>query len=165
MQVEHRGGQKMVHGDRTFKQFRRFIDDYAAVVQGKYASADQLPEPSEEVSVVTDVWLKIEGVPARYDKLLLQADLYRWNDSGWSDFRVATSDRPVFGPKNLWQHSLSLTAPRESKWAGEIGSRKLPPGRYLKQGSFKRTLPLNLTTRITSGKLRSRVPGLPVTAE
>lgn len=44
---------------------------------------------------------------------------------------MATSDRLVFGPKNLWQHSLSLTAPRGSTWAEQIASEKLPPGRYL----------------------------------
>jgi mono/diheme cytochrome c family protein len=131
MQVEHGGGQKMVVGDRSYKQFRRFIDDYAAVVHGQYIKTDQLPPPSEEVSVVTDIWLKIEGVPAKYDKMLLQADLCRRTDSGWSEYRVATSDRPVFGPKNLWQHSLSLTAPRGSKWAEQIASERLPPGRYL----------------------------------
>ena len=131
MQVEHEGGQKMVIGDRSYKQFRRFIDDYAAMVQGKYAEADQLPVKSDEVSVVTDIWFKIEGVPAKYDKMLLQVDLYRQTDSGWSEFRVATSDRPVFGKGNLWQHSLSLTAPRDSKWATEIESKRLPVGRYL----------------------------------
>tara|TARA_R110002072_G_scaffold302603_1_gene486649 strand:+ start:108377 stop:109699 length:1323 start_codon:yes stop_codon:yes gene_type:complete len=131
MQVEHGGGQKMVVGDRSYKQFRRFIDDYAAMVQGKYAEADQLPPTSDELSVVTDIWLKIEGVPAKYDKMLLQADLYRQTDSGWTEFRVATSDRPVFGKGNVWQHSLSLTAPRSSKWAEEIKSQRLSPGRYL----------------------------------
>lgn len=131
MQIEHGGGQKMVVGDRSYKQFRRFIDDYAAMTQGKYTEATQLPPQSAEVSVVTDIWFKIEGVPARYDQMLLQADLYRQTDSGWSEFRVATSDRPVFGKGNLWQHSLSLTAPRGSKWAHEINSKRLPSGRYL----------------------------------
>jgi len=131
MQVEHGGGQKMVVGDRTYKQFRRFIDDYSAVVQGTYTEAEQLPPQNEEVAVVTDIWFKIEGVPAKYDKMLLQVDLYRKTDSGWSEFRVATSDRPVFGKGNLWQHSLSLTAPRESTWSEEIRSERLPPGKYL----------------------------------
>lgn len=67
---------------RTYKQFRRFLDDYAAVVQGGYVKAEQLPARSEELSVVTEIWLKIEGVPAKYDKMLLQADLYRRTDSG-----------------------------------------------------------------------------------
>jgi hypothetical protein len=131
LQVEHGGGQKMVVGDRSYKQFRRFLDDYSAVAGGKYRESRQLPAPADEVSVVTDIWLKIEGVPARYDKLLLQADLYRWTGAGWSAHRVATSDRPVFGPMQLWQHSLSLTAPRGSDWAGELRSQRLPAGRYL----------------------------------
>jgi hypothetical protein len=131
MQVKHGGGQKMVVGDRTYKQFRRFIDDFVATVQGKYAKSEELPQPSEEVSLVSEIWLKIEGVPAKYDKMLLQADLYRKTDSGWSEFRVATSDRPVFGKGNLWQHSLSLTAPRGSQWAKELDAKRLPPGKYL----------------------------------
>lgn len=131
MQVEHSGGQKMVVGDRSYKQFRRFIDDYAAIVKGKYTQSEQLPQPSDEVSAVTDIWFKIEGVPAKYDKMLLQVDLYRQTDSGWSEYRVATSDRPVFGKGNLWQHSLGLTAPRGSKWAKDMQAKRLPPGRYL----------------------------------
>lgn len=131
MQVEHGGGQKMVVGDRTYKQFRRFIDDYAAVVEGKYAEVEELPKPIREVSVVTDIWLKFKGIPAKYDKMLLQVDLYRKTDSGSAEYRVATSDRPVFGKGNLWQHSLSLTAPRGSKWAEEMRSKQLPPGIYL----------------------------------
>lgn len=139
MQVEHGGGQKMVVGDRTYKQFRRFMDDYSAVVGGRYKQADQLPAPSEEVSVVTEIWLKIEGVPATYDKMLLQVDLYRWTGSDWSQFRVATSDRPVFGEGRLWQHSLSLTAPRGTEWADEIRSERLPSGKYLLKLYIDRT--------------------------
>lgn len=129
--VEHGGGQKMVVGDFAYKHFRRFIDDYAAVVQGKYSSADQLPTGSAEVSVASEIWLKIADVPTEYDKMLLQADVYRWAENGWSESRVATSDRPVFGAKQLWQHSLSLTARRGTQWEKEIESKKLPAGRYL----------------------------------
>lgn len=131
VQVEHGGGQKMVIGDRTYKQLRRFIDDYTAIVNDKYAKSEQVPKPSDEVSVVTDIWFKIEGVPAKFDKMLLQVDLYRQTDSDWSEHRVATSDRPVFGAGNLWQHSLSLTAPRDTDWAKQIAAEKLPPGKYL----------------------------------
>lgn len=131
LQVEHGGGQKMVVGDRTYKQFRRFIDDYAKLTSGAYRAADELPTTNTEVAMVTDIWLKIEGVPAKYDKQLLQVDLYRQTDNGWSSHRVATSDRPVFGPQNLWQHSLSLTAQRGGRWAEKLKDKKLPPGRYL----------------------------------
>jgi len=130
-QVKHGGGQKMVVGDRAYKQFRAFIDDYAAVVGGTYTSAGQLPAPSAEVAASTDVWLKIEDVPARFDAMLLQVDLHRWEDGRWSKDRWASSDRPVFGKGRLWQHTLSLTAPRGSARAAEIRRRPaLPPGRY-----------------------------------
>jgi hypothetical protein len=131
MQVEHGGGQKMVVGDRTYKQFRRFIDDYASVVDGNYKTVAEIPDESDEFSVVTDIWFKITEVPARYDKMLLQADLYRSTGEGWSEHRVASSDRLVFGKGKLWQHSLSLTASRGSKWAEEMNSKRLPAGRYL----------------------------------
>ncbi|MEZ6060931.1 MAG: hypothetical protein R3C19_11260 [Planctomycetaceae bacterium] len=130
-QVEHGGGQKMVVGDRTYKQFRRFIDDYAAMKHGRYQTAKDLPPESGEVSLVTDIWLKFENVPAKFDKLLLQADLFRMTDHGWSKQRMATSDRPIFGGGNLWQHSLSLTAERNTAWADQIEKQQLPPGRYL----------------------------------
>ncbi len=131
LQVEHGDGQKMVVGDRTYKQFRRFIDDYASVVNAQYTAAGELPEASDEVSVVSGIWFKLTEVPAKYDKLLLQVDLYRWMDNGWSKYRVASSDRLVFGKGKLWQHSLSLTAPRGSEWAEQMKSKRLPGGRYL----------------------------------
>ena len=132
LQVEHGGGQKMLVGDRTYKQFRRFIDDYAAVVSGKYRSKAELPANNDEVAASSEVWLKLTGVPAEFDKLLLQVDLYRQESNGWSKWRWATSDRAVFGKGELWQHSLSLTAPRGSKRAEQMQkSAQLPPGRYL----------------------------------
>lgn len=131
MQEDHGGGQKMVIGDRSYKQFRTFLDDYAAMSQNKYAKTEQLPEVGDEISEVTEIWLKIESVPAKYDQMLLQVDLYREADNGWTEYRVATSDRPVYGKGNLWQHSLSLTAPRESSWSKSIAKHQLPAGRYL----------------------------------
>lgn len=131
LQVEHGGGQKMVIGDRTYKQFRRFIDDYVATLNGQYASVSELPEANSEVAIVTDIWLKLEGVPAGFDKMLMQVDLYRATETGWTEYRVATSDRSVFGGGNLWQHSMSLVAPRGSEWSEELAEQKLPAGRYL----------------------------------
>ena len=132
VQVEHGGGQKMVVGDRSYKQFRRFLDDYASTAAGKYVTAEQLPELSEEVSAVSEIWLKITGVPEELDQMLLQVDLHRWTGDGWSPERWATSDRPVFGKGQLWQHSLSITAPRGSPRAEKVtADPSLPPGRYL----------------------------------
>lgn len=143
MQLEHGGGKKMVIGDRTYQQFRRFIDDYAAIVNAKYSSSDQLPEPSDEVSNVTDIWLKVENVPSKFDQKLMQVDVYQWTGNGWSYSRVATSDRLVFGKGKLWQHSLSLTAPRDSQIAQQLDNKILPPGRYLAKIYVDKTETLN----------------------
>jgi hypothetical protein len=130
MQIDHGGGLKMVVGDRSYKQFRRFIDDYAAIISGKYVASDQLPEEHNELSIVTDSWLKLEGVPAEFDKMLLQVDLYRQTNTGLSEHRFATADRGVFGGGYLWQQTLSMTAQRGSKLASEMASKQIPPGRY-----------------------------------
>lgn len=131
LKVKHGGGQKMVVGDRSYQQFRRFLDDYSASAKGEYKSAGDLPEPDSEVGVMTEIWFKLTDVPAKYDQQLLQVDLHRWEGKGWSKHRVATSDRPVFGKGQLWQHSLELVAPRGSAWAKEIKQEKLPAGKYL----------------------------------
>ena len=41
--VKHGGGIKMLYGDVGYKQFRGWIEDYAASVKGKYRAAGQLP--------------------------------------------------------------------------------------------------------------------------
>lgn len=133
-QVKHGGGVKMAFGDRTYKQFRTFIDDLAATTQGRYVRADQLPANSGEVSGVSEIWFKLTGVPAKFDKLVLQVDLYHWDEAAktWSKDRWATADRQVFGGGQLWQNHLSITAPRESDRAMEVRRRPtLPPGKYL----------------------------------
>ncbi|GAC1468005.1 MAG: hypothetical protein NVSMB9_10220 [Isosphaeraceae bacterium] len=132
MQVKHGGGQKMVVGDRAYKRFRHFLEDYAAIVSEKYTTAGQLPEQDREVSATSEVWLKVEGVPARFDAMLLQADVYRREGNGWSKERWASADRQIHGQGELWQSTLSLTAPRGSERAEEIRRKPtLPPGRYL----------------------------------
>ena len=132
--VKHGGGQKMAFGDRTYQQFRGFIEDLARAEQGRYTSADQLPGPPKESSVATGIWLKITGVPARFDKLVLQADVYRWDEKAksWSAERWATGDRPIAGDRQLWQQHLSLVAPRGSARASELSRQPaMPPGKYL----------------------------------
>lgn len=171
MQVDHGGGQKLVVGDRTYKQFRRFIDDYASVVEGKYKTVVEIPDESDELSVVTDIWFKITEVPAKYDKMLLQADLYRSTGEGWSKHRVASSDRLVFGKGKLWQHSLSLTAQRGSEWADEMNSKRLPAGRYLvklyidQTGKLQKDFRASWAMKNSSVRWRSRFNGLLAMAE
>jgi hypothetical protein len=132
MQTEHGGGVKMTVGDRTYRQFHEFIVDYAAAVNNRYQSADELPAPPSEVRRAAEAWLKLADVPEKYDRQLMQIDLYRQENGGWSKDRWATSERQVFGKGKLWQHNLTLTAPRDSQRANEIRkAQKLPPGTYL----------------------------------
>jgi hypothetical protein len=135
MQVKHGGGIKMVVGDRSYKQFRKFIEDYAAMSAAKYSSVDELPETDAEVSRISEVWFKLTDIPESFDKQLLQVDLFRedpQSESGWSKDRWATSDRPVFGKGGLWQHSLSIIAPRGSERAKQVlDNPSLPRGKYL----------------------------------
>lgn len=135
MQVKHGGGIKMVVGDRSYKQLRTFLEDYAATSAGKYKSAEELPGQDAEISRVSEVWFKLTDVPETFDRQLLKVDLYRRDDttkSGWSKDRWATSDRQVFGKGKLWQHSLSLIAPRDSARSQDLlVEPSLPPGVYL----------------------------------
>ncbi|HET6423090.1 MAG TPA: hypothetical protein VFG20_05365 [Planctomycetaceae bacterium] len=133
MQVEHGGGQKMLVGDRSYKQFLAFIEDYAKSSRGEYRSAKDLPSPLAEVGRATDVWFKLTDAPESFDKMLLRVDLYRIEPGkpGWSKDRWATGDRAVFGKGKLWQQHLTVTAPRDSARAKEIATKAtLPPGKY-----------------------------------
>ena len=75
MQVEHGGGLKIMIGDRTYKQFLNFIQDYARSAAGEYQSAEELPPQPDEVSQVSDLWLKVTNVPESLDQKLLRADI------------------------------------------------------------------------------------------
>jgi hypothetical protein len=108
--VPHGGGQKMVLGDAGYKLFRRFAEDYAAIINRRYRTAAQLPPAPRERYVSTEFWLKIEETPPAWADRLLGVDLYAYDERvrRWSPRRVATSDRPVFGKGRLWQHNLDL---------------------------------------------------------
>lgn len=132
LQVPHGGGQKAVVGDRTYKQFMAFLDDYSATAKGTYKDAKTLPKPLAELSFGSDLWFKIEGIPAQFDKQLLRAEIYARAGQQWSATPVAAGDRQVAGDRNLWQQHLSLLAPRGSQRAEELKQRlQLPAGKYL----------------------------------
>ncbi len=162
LQEEHGGGQKMIIGDTTYVMFRRFLDDYAAVVAGDYRRADELPQPSPEVSRVSEIWLHLNDVPEEFDQITLRVNLHRWlEDEGrYSEERWATADRAVFGKGNRWGYHLTLTAPRDSPRAGKIVRRQeLPPGRYLakiyldREGNLQKQYPYELGERELYGKM------------
>lgn len=130
--VEHGGGPKFALGSRTDKNFRRFLIDYAAIVNGKYKDEKQLPTPAKEITVKTPQHLRIIDLPVRYGGNLLRADIYRWLDSGWSKTRWATAENPVAGKRQMWQSVVFAVAPRGSERAKSLKTdQPLPPGRYL----------------------------------
>jgi hypothetical protein len=160
--VEHGGGVKMTMGDRTYQQFRRFIDDYAATQAGKFQTAKQLPKPSTEAATVSEIWFKLTEIPAAYDKLVLRVDFYRWDEQqkSFSKERWATADRQVFGKGGLWQNHLSLVAPKDSPRAKELlKNATLPAGKYLAKIYLDRTdrLAKEYPTELTEKDLLAEV--------
>jgi hypothetical protein len=134
--VEHGGGQKFVPGDLGYKGFRAWLEDVAAVRGGKYAKASDLPpKESGPLQFGFEAWLKVTNTAPAWGGKLLRADVYAWDAhaGNWEAKPVATSDRVVFGPGKLWQHTLTLLAERGSErakaWA--TGKPALPPGKYL----------------------------------
>lgn len=134
LQVKHGGGVKMVVGDRSYSQFRRFIDDYAAIKGDQYTRTEQLPTPSDEIGIASEIWFRLTDLPTEWSGQLLQVDVHRADPSmpsGWSPERWATSDRQI-SPQGVWQHSLTLTATRGSDRATELRKAlRLPGGKYL----------------------------------
>lgn len=129
---EHGGGPKFALGSRTDKNFRRFLNDYAAVVSGKYTSADQLPGESNIVAVMTGQHLRIVDLPAEFDGKLLRADIYSRVGSMWSESPWATAENPINGKRQMWQSMVFAIAPRNTDRATNLKpDQPLPPGDYM----------------------------------
>ncbi len=128
MEVEHKGGRKMLKGDLGYRQFLTFINDYAATVKGEYKTAEQLPKAARLIPTVAQIALRITDIPEQYRGKLLRTEIHRWSDAGWSKDPVATAAWTVFPKKLIFQSRLTLLAPRGSK---QVGKKELPAGRYL----------------------------------
>lgn len=135
-EVQHGGGRKFLPGDQGYKAFRTFLEDYARTVRDQYPDADSLPrDGTEPARFGSDIWLKLTNTPPTWGDKLLQVHLFAWNTAQktWEPEAIATSDRAVWGQGRLWQHNLTLLAPKGSDramaWAR--GRPSLPPGRYL----------------------------------
>jgi hypothetical protein len=153
-------------GDRTYKAFRHWIEEYAASVRGQ-------PRPREAVAILPDEWLirseswlKIEETPPAWGDRLLAVDLFAWDNAkgAWSERVAARADRGVWGGGKLWQQTLSpvFRDPRlvrellpQSKAEGMYFSvpYRLPTGRYLiriycdTEGALERDWRLELRQR------------------
>ena len=130
---KHGGGPKFAVGSRTDKNYRRFLNDYAAIINGKYSKLEQLPEEPDEVAVLTKQQLRIVDIPARLDKKLLRVDIYKQLGRGWSKTRWATAESLINGKRHMWQNVILVIAPRDSARAKRMKPNisVLPPGRYL----------------------------------
>lgn len=132
--IEHGGGPKFIAGSRTDKNFRRFLIDYAAVINQRYQRQDQIPASPSQVAAPTGQHLRIMNLPAGFEKNLLRADIYRWTGDRWSETPIAMADGPINGQRQMWQSMVFRIAPRTTKQAVEIrepGEKQLPSGRYL----------------------------------
>jgi len=134
-EVKHGGGQKMLPGDMTYKAFRTFLEDYANTVKDRYASATELPKPTTRPATFgTEIWFKITDTPPEWAEKLLQVNVHAWNpaSSSWEAEPIGSSDRAVSGKFKLWQHSLALSAAKDSERAKQWSKKaSLPAGRYL----------------------------------
>jgi hypothetical protein len=135
MEVKHGGGKKFQKGDLGYQAFRSWLEDYAAVVNGKYARAEDLPDEAAVERFGTDAWLKLDQTPPEWGDKLLRVEVYAWDarQKTWEGEPIAVSDRGVWGKGRLWQHNVVLLAAKGSARAAAWKKEKpaLPPGRYL----------------------------------
>ena len=134
LQVEHEGGRKMVLGDRSYRQFKSFIDDLAVSRNAAGGGKMKMPAPGNEVTVVSEIWLRIDELPASLGTAFVRVDVHRWDEgtNDWSQDRWATAEREVYAAGRLWKQQLSLSAKRGSKRAELLRQEpSLPAGRYI----------------------------------
>src|SRR5262249_6837048 len=132
--VPHGGGIKLLYGDAGYKQFRAWIEDYAASVKGKYHSEKELPIPSREGLVYTDCILTINETPDAWGDKNLRVDVYAWDTArnSWAQKPMATGDRGVFAKgrtTNMWMWLIVPAGSEQEQKARQ--NPRLAPGRYL----------------------------------
>jgi len=124
--LDHGGGIKMLEGDTDYMAFLNWIRDYANIVNGKYTSEEQLPQRTRLTG--SEIWLRIQGVPAHWVKKTGFITVHGRADSGkWSEQPLAiTSFMGRNGPRfgNFAQGYLMINSKQADK-------PRLRPGRYL----------------------------------
>jgi hypothetical protein len=136
MEVKHGGGKKFLPGDQGYKAFRGWLEEYAKTVRDGYATAADLPKTAGQPERFgTEAWMKLDNTPPEWGDRLLIVELYAWDEAkkAWEADAIATSDRGVWGKGKLWQHTLTLLAPKDSERAKrwKRGKPSLPAGKYL----------------------------------
>jgi len=107
--VSHMGGLKMHRNDVSYKAFVAWIQDYAKVVDGRYATVDELPadnwQPTRRI-------LKLFDTPESWKKgTIVQLFLYtRNNDKKWNAKPIAFT-QGVVNPRHRVAGQLFLFKP------------------------------------------------------
>ena len=133
-EVEHEGGVKFAVGDQGYAGFRKWIEDVAAIRNGRYRTAKDLPAGENgPMGFGTEYWFKLTNTPDAWAGKLLRIEIVARNadGSGWEAEPIATSDRLVADKGNLWQHTLTLLARPDSDRGKAWAKRsELPNGPY-----------------------------------
>lgn len=130
-EVDHGGHIKFTRGSRTDKQFRKFLQDYAATAKGKYQNVAELPQKSEMVVVASAQHLRVIDLPEEFAGKFARIDLYRWSDGGFDTVPVAMMDGNIHPKNKLFQSVVFAVIPRTMDLAKEVEQRRqLPDGRY-----------------------------------
>jgi hypothetical protein len=134
--VKHGGGPKFFTGSPTYRNFLTFLTDFAAIENGKYESARDLPAEPNELIRLSEQQLRITEIPAAFAGMPLQVNIYRVDSQTRkpSTDRWATGFSRVNKDRRVWQNPIQITAPAGSPRGREIreGKRKqLPAGTYV----------------------------------
>lgn len=131
---EHKGGRKFLVADPAYDKFLAFLMDYAAIRQGAYQAPQDLPAAPDELILLTQQHLRINGLPAQRPHVALRVDLYRWQhqQKRWAEFRSGTSTNAINAKKHMWQGLMSVIVPTRSAQADAVRSHpQLPKGPWL----------------------------------
>jgi hypothetical protein len=135
--VTHGGGRKMIAHDLAYKGFRLWLEDYAAVVKGKYTQVADLPPPGNAPLAFDahQIALGIDNTPPAWSAHLVQVTVHAWNmqTKSWEAEPIAMGKSPVWPKRPIWQQHLTLLAAKGSDRARTWEKAKpiLEPGRYL----------------------------------
>lgn len=130
--VEHAGHVKFAVGSRTDRQFRRFLNDYAATVAGKYRKADDLPAPTKQLAIATGQQLKITEMPTDQRGRLMRVLLYPRDGEAWSIRPIASGDSQINPKDGTWMNQMCELVDREQATSERLLKPRLLPGeRYL----------------------------------
>ncbi|MBN8627337.1 MAG: hypothetical protein J0M17_17810 [Planctomycetes bacterium] len=130
--VEHAGHVKFAVGSRTDRQFRRFLNDYAATVAGKYKTTGDLPPPTKQLAIATGQQLKITEMPTDQRGRLIRVLLYPRDGEAWSTRPIASGDSQINPQDGTWMNQMCELVDREQATPDRLLKPRLLPGeRYL----------------------------------